>query len=554
MDDTLGRRVGIRRAVEPVSSPVRAPDYAGLNTYASDPVLSAILDAVLDEATEEHLRALGAYWGSAEAQEMARIAAAAPPHLRRTDFDGYRVDQVEIHPAYHAMMNRSVSAGLISSAWEEGDDRRQHRLRAAALYLTAQCDRGHLTLVSATHAAVAALAYASDVEAELFPRMATRRYDRRHLPLGEKEGLTVCLALAERHRSADRADIAMRGEVLGGDRLRVSGEKSFVCAPTADIALVLARTVEGPTAAMIPRYAPENADLVMVEQLTSVGGLASQAIGTMAFDGATGRILGEPGRGLHVLRDVRTLLQLDGAIMAAGGMRAAVGRAVHQARYRESFGKTLIKHPLHARVLADLAIESAAHTALSMRIATAFDQAFERDGDHAVARLVTPAARVYTLMTGAAVTLAACEAMGGSAFDASHPAARLRADLTAMVQWDGTVNEAALDAAQLVERDNTILRDALEELAADLGNANTDLIEDTMELGERAAADPALARAFAEQLAMVAAASAMRRNLPRVVADAYIATRLRERFRAGYGTLDGRFDANAIIELIVPED
>jgi len=276
--------------------------------------------------------------------------------------------------------------------------------------------------------------------------------------------------------------------------------------------------------------------------------------GTMAFDGATGRILGEPGRGLHVLRDVRTLLQLDGAIMAAGGMRAAVGRAVHQARYRESFGKTLIKHPLHARVLADLAIESAAHTALSMRIATAFDQAFERDGDHAVARLVTPAARVYTLMTGAAVTLAACEAMGGSAFDASHPAARLRADLTAMVQWDGTVNEAALDAAQLVERDNTILRDALEELAADLGNANTDLIEDTMELGERAAADPALARAFAEQLAMVAAASAMRRNLPRVVADAYIATRLRERFRAGYGTLDGRFDANAIIELIVPED
>ncbi|RAI04384.1 DNA alkylation response protein [Acuticoccus sediminis] len=554
MDDTLNRRVGIRRATEPASSTVRPPEYAGLNTFGSDPVLTATLDSALDEATEEHLRTLGGYWGSAEAQEVARIAAAAPPQLRRTDFDGYRVDQVEVHPAYHAMMNRSIATGLTSSAWEDGDDRRQHRLRAAALFLTAQCDRGHLTVISSTHASVAALAYASDLEAQLFPLIATRRYDRKPLPLGEKDGATVTLALTERDGSADRSAVAMHGEIVAGDRLSVTGEKWFVCAPTADLALVLARTAEGPTAAMIPRYAAENEDAIDIEALRDVGGLASQAVASVSFHGATGQILGEPGRGLHVLRDVRTLLQLDGAIIAAGAIRAAVGRAVHHARYRETSGKLLVSHPLHARVLADLALESAAHTALCMRVAAAFDQAFERDGDHALARLVTPAARLYTVGAAPALSLACNEAIGGTAFDALHPSARIHADVTALSAWDGTANEAALDLVMQVERDRQVLRDALGELGADLGNTNADIIEDTLDLGERAVADIALARAFAEQLAMVAAASAMRRNLPRVIADAYIATRLRERFRAGYGTLDGRFDAAAILDFVAPED
>ncbi len=234
-------------------------------------------------------------------------------------------------------------------------------------------------------------------------------------------------------------------------------------------------------------------------------------------------------------------------------MRRSAGPSTTRA-ITKSFGKLLVSHPLHARLLADLALESAAHTALAMRVAAGFDQAFERDGDHALARLVTPAARFYTMTVAPQVAFACNEAIGGAAFDALHPAARINADLTALSQWDGTANEAAMDVVLQVDRDRAVLQDALGELGADLGNANADLIEDTLELGERAVGDLSLARAFAEQLAMVAAASAMRRNLPRVIADAYIATRMRERFRAGFGTLDGRFDATAILDFIAPED
>ncbi|MEM8664214.1 MAG: hypothetical protein AAGF49_08865, partial [Pseudomonadota bacterium] len=145
MDETLGRRLGLRRADDgsPAGLPRRrAPGFAGHNAFSSDPVLTACLDAALDEETEEELNAHGAYWGSAEAQELARIANDHGPSLRREDFEGRRIDQVEMHPAYHALTNRSVNAGLLSSAWEDGEGAAQHRLRAAALFMTAGCERG----------------------------------------------------------------------------------------------------------------------------------------------------------------------------------------------------------------------------------------------------------------------------------------------------------------------------------------------------------------------------------------------------------------------------
>lgn len=558
-DAELNRRVGLRRVEDPQASPsapvpVPAPDYAGLNAYAADPVLTACLDATLDEAAEEELKTLGAYWGSAEAQEVARIASSHGPSLRRTDAEGRRIDQLEIHPAYHALMNRSIGAGLTSSAWEDGEDRRHHRLRAATLFLTAQCERGHLLPVCATHAAVAALAHAADLEAELFPLIASRRYDRRPVPLAEKDGVAVTLALAEPGAGLDRAAVATRGEPAGGDRIRVTGEKAFVAAPASDIALVLVRTQEGPTAVVVPRFAPENAGAIRVEMLAAVPGLAGQALASIEFRGATGRLVGEPGRGLLVLRDVRTLTQLDTAIIAAAILRAAVSRAVHHARYHQSFGRSLLAHPLHARILADLALDAAAHTALAIRLASAFDLAFERDGDHALARIVTPAARVAALASAMSVATEVCAAIGPFAAVADHPAARLAADARALALWDGSATEAALDLVAQVQRDPAVLADALAEIATDLGAQNADLVDDVARLGERAVSDPALARAFAERLAMVAAAAAMRRNLPRVVADAYVATRLRERYRTAPGALDSRFDAAALIEFIAPED
>ncbi|WMS43409.1 acyl-CoA dehydrogenase family protein [Acuticoccus sp. MNP-M23] len=547
--------MALRRVDDTPASPVMRPaEYAGHNAFASDPVLTACMDATLDDRTEEELRTLGTYWGSVDAQEVARLATTNGPKLRREDIEGRRIDQVEMHPAYHALMNRSVTSGLLSSAWEDGDGTRQHRLRASTLYLTASCERGHLAPVCASHAAIASLAYAPELEAELFPLLASRRYDRRPIPVSEKEGAILTLAISERDHAGEHGAIRSRGELTAGDGIRITGEKAAVCAPGADLLLVLVKTADGPTAAIVPRYAPENADTIAIEQMLSPGGLEAQALANLRFEGARGRTIGDPGRGLQVLRDVRTLTQLDSAVIAAGSVRTAVGRAAHYLRTRFFDGQALIADPLNERLLADLALTSAAQTALSLRLAAAFDRAFERDGDHAVARVLTPATKIYVLKTAGAVAMEARELMGTAALSQTHPAARVAPDLGVFATWDGASNDAAHDLISLIARDESVLADALDELGTELGTQNADLIDRTMILGREAVANPGLARAFADQLAMVGAAAAMRANLPRVVSDAFVAARLRGGYTAQYGALDSRFDAAAIIDFTVPED
>jgi len=545
MDEALSRRDAPRRL--PGDAPTVAPmaDFDGHNAFADDPVLAAALDGAADGSADD-LDARGAYWGSADAQEVARLAIVNPPALRREDLEGRPLDQIDMHPAYHALTNRSVTAGLLSSAWEEGEAR-PHSLRAARLFLAAGCERGHLLPLSATHAAVASLAYAPDLEAELFPLIATRRYDRRPLPVDDKDGVLISLALAEREGAPTRGDL---GE---GDTMRLNGTKTLVCLPQADLLLVLAGTTEGPTAALVSRHGPENIGAVRTEGLCDLGGLAAQAVATVTLAGAEGRLVGAPGHGLKVLRDMRTLTQLDSAVMAAGAVRRVVARAVHALRMPEDGHAPRIEEPLHARLAADLALTSAAQTALALRLAGAFDGAFERDGDHAIARVLTPAARIYALKSAVAVAAEARDLLAPAGLGRLHPAARAVADLAVLDQWDGSASDAALELVGLISRDRNVLADALDELGADLGSQNADLVDRTLTLGREAEEDPGLARAFADQLAMVGAASAMRRNLPRVVADAFISARLRGGYTAQYATLDSRFDATAIVEFTVPE-
>ena len=71
------------------------------------------------DAAGEALAEFGAACGSAEAMELGRLANEFPPRLRLVDARGNRLDQVEFHPAYHALMARSMAAGLHCSIWDQ---------------------------------------------------------------------------------------------------------------------------------------------------------------------------------------------------------------------------------------------------------------------------------------------------------------------------------------------------------------------------------------------------------------------------------------------------
>jgi putative acyl-CoA dehydrogenase len=137
--------------------------------------------------------------------------------LRTHDRQGRRIDQVEFHPAYHALMRRSVATGLHSSVWENGDAEvgRRHQVRAARFYLTAELECGHLCPITMTSASLAALMASPKLFREWAPRVTTRKYDQSQKPPVEKTGLTLGMGMTEKQGGTDVRANTTRAERAG---------------------------------------------------------------------------------------------------------------------------------------------------------------------------------------------------------------------------------------------------------------------------------------------------------------------------------------------------
>jgi putative acyl-CoA dehydrogenase len=73
---------------------------------------------------------IGAFWGSHEASDLARLANRHIPELERYDARGERIDQVNFHPRLSSLMRHSMLAGLHCS--DLGPRRRGRRGCATA--------------------------------------------------------------------------------------------------------------------------------------------------------------------------------------------------------------------------------------------------------------------------------------------------------------------------------------------------------------------------------------------------------------------------------------
>jgi putative acyl-CoA dehydrogenase len=97
------------------------------------------------------LSALGATLGSAPMQSHARLANVHTPQLHSHDRFGNRLDQVEFHPSYHALMAAATAAGLHGWPWM-AQGASPHVLRAAGFMLFTELEPSILCPISMTYA------------------------------------------------------------------------------------------------------------------------------------------------------------------------------------------------------------------------------------------------------------------------------------------------------------------------------------------------------------------------------------------------------------------
>ena len=534
-----------------MSDPVlnQTPPLEGFNAYDADPRLAEALARAGARWIEPAARDLGAFVGSADAQALAATANRNTPQLKTHDRYGRRIDLVEYDPAYHALMSRAIGAGVHSLAWKRHDA--GFSARAALFYLWNQLEQGTACPVTMTFASVPMLAHAPGVDRGWRAPILADAYDPRPLPVGEKRGATIGMAMTEKQGGSDLRAVQTRAE-RSGEGYRLEGHKWFCSAPMSDGFFTLARAAEGVTCFFAPRSLPDGSrNAIHLQRLKDKCGNRSNASAEIEYHGAEAVLVGEPGRGIATLIEMAHHTRFDIVVGIAGMMRAGLHQAIHHARHRTAFGKSLAAQPLMANVLADIALESEAATLLAFRLARAFDASGADARERDLQRILTPVAKYWVCKRMVPVAVEAMECLGGNGYVEEAPLARLYREAPLNGIWEGSANVICLDVLRAIARSP----ESLEALRSEVLGVKDARIEKRWTAFERAAGDAAgaegQARAAVEALATCAQASLMLRYSEKGAADAFCDSRLGDGVRS-FGTLPAALRCDSLVERALP--
>jgi putative acyl-CoA dehydrogenase len=543
----------------------QSPPFEGTNLFTTDRPLREAVIREGGEAAITGLSAFGAKCGSAEAAEQSRLANEFPPRLKAFDRQGRRLDVVEFHPAYHVLMATSCAEGLHSKVWQHlasgGSGKPASGIgvvRAAGFYMAAQMEAGHCCPITMTNAAVPTLLLQPELAAEWLPRILSRTYDPAFRPVSEKAGVTIGMGMTEKQGGTDvRANTTSAvpaGAGGPGAEYIITGHKWFMSAPMCDAFLVLAQAPKGLSCFLMPRFLPDGSvNALRFQRLKDKLGNRSNASSEVEFDGAHGWLVGEEGRGVPSIIEMVSVTRLDCAIASAGLMRRATAEAIHHTRYRSVFQKHLIDQPLMRQVVADMALDVEAATALVFRLARTGDQP---DDEKATAwrRLMTPVTKYWVCKIAPGLVYEAMECLGGNGYVEDGMLARLYREVPVNAIWEGSGNVMALDVLRVLQREPEAAASVIAELDDSVADDRAlkaalarvqQMLHEPRELDVRA-------RALVERLALVAAGAILRAHAPAAVADAFIGSRLSGDFRHTYGQGVEWADTRAIVDRTLP--
>lgn len=531
----------------------QAPPLEGHNVVTSD---RALVDAVTRHGSAEvvdDLVGLGAEAGTAEAQEQGMLANRFDPELVNYDRYGNRVDEVEFHPSWHWLMERAVGHGLQAAPWES-DSPHAHLRRAAGFFAWSQTEPGHGCPISMTYAAIPALAADDAIAKEWAPRLAATSYDPGLRPADAKAGSLAGMGMTEKQGGSDvRANLTEARPTSVDGEYTLHGHKWFTSAPMNDVFLVLAQAPGGLTCFVMPRVLPDGSrNRVDVVRLKDKLGNRSNPSSELEFDGTVVQRLGDEGRGVRTIIEMVAATRLDCVLGSASLMRRALAEASWHVSHRSAFGGVLADKPLMQNVVADLAVESEAATALALRLAAAVDARHDPH-EAALRRIALPLAKFWICKRTPAMVAEALECLGGNGFveESGLPLLFRESPLNSI--WEGSGNVNALDVLRALGREPEVLDAWITEVGAARGaDPRLDAaIDDALAmLGDQAGLEVG-ARALAGRMAACLQGSLLVRHAPAEVADAFCATRLGTTYGGTFGTLPGG-DLRAIVDRTTP--
>ncbi|NYT76767.1 acyl-CoA dehydrogenase family protein [Alcaligenaceae bacterium] len=582
----------------------QVPDLVDYNLYDSDQALRQGVAREGGGAHDASLLAYGAKLGEAASFALACDANNDKPQLEQFDRRGCRVDRVHFHPAWGHFMRQAFRQGMHCSAWEDNQMRPSsfsgvadfaaggQVARAAAYLMHGQVEAGSLCPITMTSAAIPVLCNEPWFDT-IAPRLFSRDYDDRDMPLAGKTSMMIGMGMTEKQGGSDLRSNTTQARPEGaggrGQPYGLVGHKWFFSSPTSDAHLVLARAEEGFSCFYVPRWLDDgHRNAICLQRLKNKLGNASNASAEVEFQNATGWLVGEPGRGIATLVEMASFTRLDCVLGSAALQRQALVQALHHARHRKAFGELLINQPLMQSVLVDLALESEAATILALRLArtldavrgpsasrwhedqaprhqrsqTIGDGADSPSGTHnpagifaatpldqAFVRILTPAAKFWVCKRGIEMAAECMEVLGGNGYIEEGPLARLYRETPVNSIWEGSGNVMCLDVLRAMEREPELADALLSWLRPQcLDDALLrQSVNDLRALCEtKGASRQRVARRIAQDLVLLTQAALLRAHVPQAVADAFVSTRFGRAGRV-FGVIGTPLEAETIL-------
>jgi putative acyl-CoA dehydrogenase len=474
---------------------------------------------------------------SSEAQTHARRAQRNIPVLKTHDRFGNRVDEIEYDPSMHWMLRLGVERELNSLPWREPRPG-AHVVRAAMFHLFNQLDTGPCCPMSINYAAVPTMRQDPRLADEWEARLTLPDYDA---------FAQAGMVMTEKQGGSDLRANTTIAEPIGDGWFELTGHKWFCTHPVFDVFFTLAQTEAGITCFVAQRPHPG----FRIQRLKDKLGGRCLASSEVEYDHLPARILGEEGRGTASVVEQLIWTRLDTLTAVSGMMRRVVAEAIWHARHRAAFGAPLVRQPAMVNVLADIALESEAATASSLRIARAFDS--DARGEAAFRRLALAVMKYWVCKRGAPLAAEALECLGGNGYVEEAPMAQFYRDIQIGTVWEGSGNVIALDVLRALDREPEGAPAFLAE--CDLAAGADARFDAHMARTRQGLADlktdPAeaqwSARRVVEDMALALQASLLLRHAPPSVSDAFCAARLDARGLA-FGNLPSGLDGAEIVE------
>jgi acyl-CoA dehydrogenase len=274
--------------------------------------------------------------------------------------------------------------------------------------------------------------------------------------------------LTEPQAGSDVGALTTRAEPNGDGTYAITGEKIYITWADNDFAanvchLVLARLPDGAPGTkgislfMVPKFIPDadgnpgRRNDLRVQSLEHKLGLHGSPTAVMAYEGATGWLVGPPHGGLAamftMMNNARLGVGMQGIGVAEAATQAAVAHALTRKQGRVGGTGTIAEHADVRRMLATMRAEVFAARAIALSCAVAIDMATATSAPEWQARaaLLTPVAKAFGTDTGIAVADIGVQVHGGMGFIEDTGVAQFARDVRVTAIYEGTNGIQAMD-------------------------------------------------------------------------------------------------------------